>query len=295
MSSSTASSKSLFSLLPLVMTMMMSATLMPADVANAFTPSNRNFNHHRRASTNAAIINNNDDDASSSRPSTTALFYVTPEDSSKPSTDVVISRTDKDHDDVIATDTENGPAPELNALAIVNHCMDSLQNCPPRSSMEVCFDFSSDRCRAAVGGSLEAFINYASNPVFGTMVHCDSYEVISVGPLIPGGQHRGAMQTVLVEIKRGLTVNDALRAAEKEMQAKKQRPGRLSARKQLAEEERTMRENRSSDEMPMMEPQDDPHTRRFLWTLQQERRPPRQNCWLVHEVLFTKNAYDLTL
>lgn len=34
--------------------------------------------------------------------------------------------------------------------------------------------------------------------------------------------------------------------------------------------------------------------RRFLWTLQKERRPPRQDCWLVHEVLFTDNALQLT-
>jgi hypothetical protein len=32
-----------------------------------------------------------------------------------------------------------------------------------------------------------------------------------------------------------------------------------------------------------------------LWTLQQERRPPRQGCWLIHEVLYVKNAFELTL
>ena len=26
--------------------------------------------------------------------------------------------------------------------------------------------------------------------------------------------------------------------------------------------------------------------RRFLWTMEKERRPPRQDCWLVREVLF---------
>ena len=34
--------------------------------------------------------------------------------------------------------------------------------------------------------------------------------------------------------------------------------------------------------------------KRFLWTLQRERRPPRQNCWLVHEVLFTDMAFQQT-
>ncbi|CAB9525195.1 expressed unknown protein [Seminavis robusta] len=35
-------------------------------------------------------------------------------------------------------------------------------------------------------------------------------------------------------------------------------------------------------------------SRRFLWTLQKERRPPRQNCWLVHEVLSVTYAFQLT-
>lgn len=35
--------------------------------------------------------------------------------------------------------------------------------------------------------------------------------------------------------------------------------------------------------------------RTFLWTLQQERRPPRQGCWIIHEVIYVKNAFQLTL
>ena len=33
----------------------------------------------------------------------------------------------------------------------------------------------------------------------------------------------------------------------------------------------------------------------FLWTLQRERRPPLQGCWIIHEVLYVKNAYAQTL
>ena len=39
----------------------------------------------------------------------------------------------------------------------------------------------------------------------------------------------------------------------------------------------------------------DLNERRFLWTMQKERRPPRQGCWLVHECIFVENAFDLTL
>jgi len=35
--------------------------------------------------------------------------------------------------------------------------------------------------------------------------------------------------------------------------------------------------------------------RKFLWTLQKERRPPRQGCWIIHEVLYVKNAFQQTL
>jgi len=34
--------------------------------------------------------------------------------------------------------------------------------------------------------------------------------------------------------------------------------------------------------------------RQFLWTMQQERRPPRQGCWLIHEVMYVNNAFQLT-
>lgn len=37
-----------------------------------------------------------------------------------------------------------------------------------------------------------------------------------------------------------------------------------------------------------------PTDRRFLFSLQRERRPPRQNCWLIHECMDVKNAFQLT-
>lgn len=35
--------------------------------------------------------------------------------------------------------------------------------------------------------------------------------------------------------------------------------------------------------------------RKFLWTLQKERRPPRQGCWLVHECIVVENSFSMTL
>ena len=36
-------------------------------------------------------------------------------------------------------------------------------------------------------------------------------------------------------------------------------------------------------------------TMRFLWTLQQERRPPLAGCWLVRQCLYMENAIFETL
>lgn len=65
------------------------------------------------------------------------------------------------------------------------------------AGLEVCFNFSSDNCRAALGGTLEKFIAYASNPTFGSMIRAREWSKVCVGPLIAGSPTRGAMQTVL--------------------------------------------------------------------------------------------------
>ena len=132
------------------------------------------------------------------------------------------------------------PNPTLEPLDVLHSCMSTLHQ-RQDAGLEVCFHFSSDRCRAALGGSLERFAEYATNPIFGYLLKSTQYEVVSVGPLIAGSATRGAMQTVL------------------------------------------------------MEAQSDQGGRRFLWTFQKERRPPRQNCWMIHEVIYVKNAHMLTV
>lgn len=186
------------------------------------------------------------------------------------------------------------PTPELDALQVVTLCMDTLQTKTSNEALEVCFEFSSDRCRAAVGGTLEQFVRYADNPVFGTLVNCDGYEIISVGPIIPGssnglGSRRGEMQTVLVEITEGISLKTVRKEAE---QRARKRP---TVEERLRQREMQSRQSSEEDEYEdiVLEKVDD-GKRRFLWTLMKELRPPRQNCWLVHEVLFTKNAIHQT-
>jgi hypothetical protein len=141
------------------------------------------------------------------------------------------------------------PNPSLSATDVVVVCMNTLVERKDGGGLEVCFNFSSDRCRAALGGSLDRFQEYATSPVFGFLVKCTDWKAISIGTEIPGTLTRGAMQTVLM---------DAIQPAESVKAG-------------------------------------DDGERRFLWTLQQERRPPRQGCWLVHEVLYVKNAFQLTV
>lgn len=152
------------------------------------------------------------------------------------------------------------PNPALSAVDVVAACMDTLLE-RKDAGLEVCFRFSSDRCRAAIGGSLDKFAAYAQNPTFGYLIHCCSWEITSVGPIIPGTSHRGSMQTVL-------------------MVARAAAAGKVTTN--------VAKSNKGGAD-------DSIDGRRFLWTLQQERRPPLQGCWMIHEVLYTKNSWQQTL
>jgi hypothetical protein len=96
------------------------------------------------------------------------------------------------------------PHVNMTAKDVVKTCMEALiQNDDPMENigLRVCFDFSSDRCRAALGGNLEDFISYAKNPTFGSMINANEYVVLSEGPVIAATNTRGAMQTVLMKVK----------------------------------------------------------------------------------------------
>lgn len=129
--------------------------------------------------------------------------------------------------------------------------------------------------QAALGGSLEKFTQYATNPVFGYLIHCQSYNILRVGPIINGTATRGAMQTVLMEAISSTTpTSSSITAA------------RSSSRSNKVDDD---------DEFDANEKDTTSHGRKFLWTLQKERRPPRQDCWIIHEVLYVKNAFQQTL
>jgi len=160
------------------------------------------------------------------------------------------------------------PDPELRAEEVVALCMDMLKDNddPTRDAgLEVCYNFSSDRCRAANGGTLKDFIRFSNNPTFQSLVDSLGWTTISIGSEIPGTPTRGAMKTVLVAV----------------------RPRRRS----LEGDEGAGNDDHDDDD-------DDDAAglgRRFLWTMQKERRPPRAGCWLVHECIAVDEAYAQTL
>lgn len=132
------------------------------------------------------------------------------------------------------------PSPSYEGAEIVDACMEALlynENPYKNAGLEVCWNFASDSCRASKGGSFEAFIGFANNPVFSSMVNALSWTLKSTGNLIPKTNTRGEMQTFVIEVENS--------------------------------------KGRKRD---------------FVWTLQKERRPPRQNCWLVHECLSRRAA-----
>ena len=95
------------------------------------------------------------------------------------------------------------PDADMTALDVVKTCMDALmRNDEPMkdAGLEVCYNFSSDRCRASLGGTLENFLVYANNPAFGPLTKAKEYSVLNVGSVIAGTMTRGAMQTVLTKL-----------------------------------------------------------------------------------------------
>jgi len=167
---------------------------------------------------------------------------------------------------------DGDPLPSSNTFMtpeeVVCTCMSYLQGSsggvsatPHRAGLEICYNFSSDSCRMANGGSLESFFEHANNPVFRSMIGCARWEVARVGTEIPATPTRGAMQTVLIDVVPGVVAVDD--------------------------------DDDGAAGGPSVAP--DRNDRRFLWTIVRERRPPRQGHCLVHECIAVENAFAHTL
>ena len=131
---------------------------------------------------------------------------------------------------------------------------------------------NSDSKMGAELDSLADFLKYARNPTFAQLVDHESWSG-KLGNRIPATQTRGALTTTMVTVQtnRGqerkfLWTLVPVRKSTSELGLKT-----ISRRWRGAPE--TL----------------------FPHRLQQQRRPPDQGCWLVHECLYVENAIEQTL
>ena len=95
------------------------------------------------------------------------------------------------------------PDPIYSDEAVVALCMNALgrnDDPIPDAGLRTCWNFSSDMCRAAVGGSLADFLKYARNPTFAQLVDHESWSG-KLGNRIPATQTRGALTTTMVTVQ----------------------------------------------------------------------------------------------
>ena len=163
------------------------------------------------------------------------------------------------------------PDPIYSDEAVVALCMNALgrnDDPIPDAGLRTCWNFSSDMCRAAVGGSLADFLKYARNPTFAQLVDHESWSG-KLGNRIPASQTRGALTTTMVTVQTN----------------------RGQERKFLWT---LVPVRKSTSELGLRRWRGAPETL-FPHRLQQQRRPPDQGCWLVHECLYVENAIEQTL
>jgi len=84
---------------------------------------------------------------------------------------------------------DNHP-PALQILEIILTALSENNFPKANNGLSITFDYSSDNCRASLGGSLEKFIIYANNPTFGFMIDCDEWSIEKVGTIIAGSPTR---------------------------------------------------------------------------------------------------------
>ena len=95
------------------------------------------------------------------------------------------------------------PDPIYSDEAVVALCMNALGRNDepiPDAGLRTCWNFSSDMCRAAVGGSLADFLKYARNPTFAQLVDHESWSG-KLGNRIPATRTRGALTTNMVTVQ----------------------------------------------------------------------------------------------
>ena len=152
------------------------------------------------------------------------------------------------------------PPDDATPYDVVAFCMQALQdNDDPRPDAGKWLNWAlgGDMVRSIHRGDPLRFIEWTCNsPVFDCLVNCESYEIdVDTLTNIPGTQTRGALCKLVVHV----TPSEAV-ATKHSVRGRIGKPPRRS----------------------------------FLWTMQQQRRPPRMGAWLIYQVLAIDHAIELT-
>ena len=144
---------------------------------------------------------------------------------------------------------------------VVEFCMNALQeNDSPHPDTGKCINWvqGGDMVRSIHDGDLSKFLQWTRrSPVFDCLVDCESWSLDrDTLTLIPGTPTRGALSKVIVNvIPREATVD-----------------GPHAVRGRIGK----------------------PPSRAFMWTMQQQRRPPRIGAWHIYQLVAVDHAIELT-
>ena len=127
----------------------------------------------------------------------------------------------------------------------------------PDAGLARLFNFATYECRAALTArqgkeTVERFKKYADSPVMDAILRCSTFEPRTEPTVIAGTPTRGALATQVVTVveERGFRTSAGL--------------------ERKPEDQGTFSED-------------------YLFTLQQERRPPLAGCWMVKEMIMMKH------
>ena len=144
---------------------------------------------------------------------------------------------------------------------VVRVCMAALRDndVPFRDAGKLLnWELGGGMLRAIHQGDPRQFLRWTlRSPVYDCMVRCESFEVeADTVEVIAGTPTRGALAKVVVRVTPVEAVVE----------------GPHSVRGRVGK----------------------PRDRRFLWTMQQQRRPPRLGAWLIYQCLAVDKAHELT-
>jgi len=135
--------------------------------------------------------------------------------------------------------------------------------------------------------SLEFFLAEAAGPAIGSLMDCTRFQLVGESTITPGTQTRGGLATQVVEV-----FNDPIQPPANPEEAAL--VALLSAPDAYLEEVlAATREGRALPPPPAAGPLPQskiPPRSRFIFSLEQERRPPLEGCWLLKELYHMKKT-----